>query len=230
MVTQQPKARTEPRWKGLGLRIFSMVPLLAVVITCILLGDQLFVLMMIAAAFIMLKEYEAMLRQTDQMLRVFGYLGILYCCYSFMWLRGFAEPPKDEVGISLVFSLIAIIAATDIGAYFTGKCFGKHKLAPLISPGKTWEGLFGGAACAMYVANLTLFPIMPVSHSQAALIGLGIALLAQAGDLMESWFKRRAGIKDSGNLLPGHGGLLDRVDGYLLTAPAFAILVNWYGL
>jgi phosphatidate cytidylyltransferase len=112
--------------------------------------------------------------------------------------------------------------SVDIGAYLAGRRFGKHKLAPAISPGKTWEGLYGGIAAATLLGGVWVYAT-----------GLDVVLLAaapvfaagaQAGDLFESWMKRRAGIKDSGDWLPGHGGVLDRLDGLVVVATLTALL------
>ena len=114
------------------------------------------------------------------------------------------------------------VALTDIGAYYFGVRFGKHKLAEVISPKKTIEGAIGGAACAILVSILGIFYI-DISLCQAIIGGILITLSAQLGDLSESLIKRDAGVKDSSDILPGHGGMLDRFDGYI-----FAIPVAYY--
>ncbi|QPC88709.1 phosphatidate cytidylyltransferase [Mesorhizobium sp. NBSH29] len=129
----------------------------------------------------------------------------------------------DQAGLTAILFLFAVVWATDILAYFTGRAIGGPKLAPKISPGKTWSGAFGGTVGAVAVAMLALGAM-----GQAPTVGMaGLALLlsavSQAGDLFESWVKRRNGVKDSGHLIPGHGGVMDRVDG--LVAAAFALYV-----
>ena len=120
--------------------------------------------------------------------------------------------------------------ATDIGAYFTGRIVGGAKLAPQISPGKTWAGLGGGVAAAAVVGGIGyIFVPFPNKIYWAILLGMLIAIIAQMGDLFESWLKRRADVKDSGSLIPGHGGLLDRVDGMIFTLPIFALLLYLSG-
>ncbi len=111
--------------------------------------------------------------------------------------------------------------ATDTGSYAVGRLVGRHHLAPRISPGKTWEGAAGGlvAGTGATVALIALVDPIETALGGAALLGLGIALAAQAGDLAESWLKRVAGAKDSGTLIPGHGGLLDRLDSLLPVFP-----------
>jgi phosphatidate cytidylyltransferase len=114
--------------------------------------------------------------------------------------------------------------AADTGAYFAGKNLGKHKLAPSISPGKTWEGWAGGALLTLAVgwAAGYFLPDIPLSHR---LVAAGVvAVFGPLGDLAESMLKRSAGVKDSGTFLPGHGGLLDRFDAFLLVLPVLALL------
>ena len=123
-----------------------------------------------------------------------------------------------------VFLLIFLIWAADTGAYFAGKNFGKHKLAPSISPGKTWEGWVGGALLTLAVgwAAGYFVPDVPLGHR---LVAAGVvAVFGPLGDLAESMLKRSAGVKDSGTFLPGHGGLLDRFDAFLLVLPVLALL------
>lgn len=111
--------------------------------------------------------------------------------------------------------LLAILGtfAVDTGAYFTGRAIGRHKLAPKISPKKTWEGVFGGAVAAVgAVIGLSALMDLPLAVWESSLIGLAITVAGVAGDLFESWLKRRADVKDSGKIIPGHGGILDRID------------------
>jgi phosphatidate cytidylyltransferase len=129
----------------------------------------------------------------------------------------------------LVFWPMAVTWATDIFAYFAGRGIGGPKLAPRVSPNKTWAGLIGGMAGAALLGAVVarLLDLDPIFYWMGAPLGL----LAQLGDLYESWVKRRAGVKDSGSLIPGHGGVLDRVDGLLPVAlAAFLILVGSLGL
>jgi len=133
----------------------------------------------------------------------------------------------------LVLAALAIVWIADTAAYFAGRAFGRRKLAPAISPGKTWEGVYGGlGAVALYA--LALVPLAPragyPSDGSVFAVGawivlaLAIAVLSVEGDLVESLLKRHAGVKDSGHLLPGHGGILDRIDALLSSMPAAALL------
>jgi phosphatidate cytidylyltransferase len=137
---------------------------------------------------------------------VAGFAYALLPALALLWIR-----ERDNLGLELVMWAFIVTWATDIGAYFAGRSYGRRKLAPTISPNKTVEGLIGGIVAATLFGGLWAF-----------LTGLGSALYvlaplfavaAQGGDLFESAIKRRAGVKDSGHWLPGHGGLLDRLDG-----------------
>ncbi len=129
---------------------------------------------------------------------------------------------QQEAGAWLVLLLMLIVAMADSGGYFAGKRFGKHKLASAVSPGKTWEGFAGG-----FIANCVLALILSLTLELSLLLMLVIvvptSLVSVLGDLLESMLKRHAGIKDSGTILPGHGGILDRVDGVTAAAPVFAL-------
>ena len=130
---------------------------------------------------------------------------------------------------SLLMFVLIIVWAADIGAYFTGKRFGRVKLAPNISPGKTWEGVLGGL---FLVAVLVLLRAQWLEIDIALLLPfcLAVAVISIIGDLTVSMFKRDAGVKDSGRLFPGHGGVLDRIDSVTAAAPLFALGIGWVGL
>jgi phosphatidate cytidylyltransferase len=130
---------------------------------------------------------------------------------------------------ALLLFVLVIVWAADIGAYFIGKRFGRVKLAPSISPGKTWEGVLGGLAL---VAVLALARAQWLEISVAVLLPfcLAVAGISIIGDLTVSMFKRNAGVKDSGRLFPGHGGVLDRIDSVTAAAPFFALGITWVGL
>lgn len=137
-----------------------------------------------------------------------------------------AEVHARPDGPALAMSLLAIVWAADTGAWFTGRRFGRTRLAPHVSPGKTWEGAAGGLAAAAAAGAAAAWwldgswaELLP-----AAVLAAGASVV---GDLYESIAKRRAGVKDSGRLLPGHGGLLDRIDGLTAAAPVYAVVTAW---
>ena len=149
-------------------------------------------------------------------------LGIPYVCVpvvALMFLRGQAP---YAYGLLLAFWALGLVWATDIGAYFAGRSIGGPKLAPRVSPSKTWSGLGGGVLAALLTGFL-LYRFADLPIQLAAASGL-LAVAAQLGDLLESAMKRRAGVKDSSNLLPGHGGVMDRLDGVVAAAPFAALL------
>ena len=123
----------------------------------------------------------------------------------------------ESLGLAPILAVILAVVATDVGAYFAGRAIGGPKIAPAISPSKTWAGLFGGMVGATVgILAVTQWQPLPLIPSWGPFVaGPLVAIVAQAGDFFESWMKRRAGVKDSGKLIPGHGGLFDRVDGLL---------------
>jgi phosphatidate cytidylyltransferase len=137
--------------------------------------------------------------------------------FSILWLR-----LQPEAGLHATLFLVAVIWATDIGAYLAGRLFGGPKLAPRISPGKTWSGSLGGLVIGGGLLAAAGHP--GPGFASALLAALLLSLFAQAGDLLESWIKRKLGVKDSGRTIPGHGGLFDRLDGFLAAAPVAVIL------
>ena len=129
---------------------------------------------------------------------------------------------REQSGVVLTLWTLAIVWATDIGAYFSGKTIGGPKLAPQFSPNKTWAGLVGGVICAGLVS--VVFAAQTALPALIVPLAALFAIVAQSGDLFESWLKRRADVKDSSNLFPGHGGALDRLDGLLPVAIGVAAL------
>jgi phosphatidate cytidylyltransferase len=186
-----------------------------------------------------------------QGLMLYCLLALVWWLFSIVWIAawrgGFPLPVKILCGVlTLLPSLAAVVAvravspwyllillllttSADIGAYFAGRAYGRHKLAPQVSPGKTWEGVVGGLAAVTVVAAVASH-WLPVSPGPFILICMAVALLSVVGDLSESLFKRQAGLKDSGTLFPGHGGVLDRVDSLTAAAPLFWLGLHWLGL
>ena len=153
------------------------------------------------------------------------YIGIPTLCI--IWLRNSVVLVSGAPEWSTVLSLFIMVWVTDTGAYICGKTIGGAKMAPKISPNKTWAGLIG-AVIFTTIASLVLSlgldygPVLPFLA-----LGLTLPLVAQAGDLFASYLKRRAGLKDTGHILPGHGGLIDRIDGVLTAAPFYVVLLKF---
>lgn len=144
------------------------------------------------------------------MLIGFVYIGLAALTLALMRLVPFSEPHL------LLITLVLAVIGTDVGAYFTGRTFGGPKIAPKISPSKTWSGLAGGMLGAGLAIVMATYRFEGLSDfGWKLLLGAVVASIAQTGDFFESWMKRKAGVKDSGSLIPGHGGLFDRADGLL---------------
>jgi phosphatidate cytidylyltransferase len=158
------------------------------------------------------------------LLRVAGLLTLVPAGLALVWLH--------TASATLVFYLILLVAAADTGAYFVGRRFGRSKLAPEISPGKTREGLLGALFAVILVGLLGawLFGLAAMDALVFGLLSIVVALVSVAGDLQESVLKREAGVKDSGTLLPGHGGILDRIDSLTAAAPVFLLGLLWTAL
>jgi phosphatidate cytidylyltransferase len=153
-----------------------------------------------------------------------GWLVLIPAWYGLLFLR------RESDGPLLILLVVLLIACADIGAYFSGRAFGRHKLAPSVSPGKSWEGVLGGLLAASTVA-LVLNALWG-SGDWLVIIAIVVptVFVSVLGDLFESMVKRHAGVKDSGHILPGHGGVLDRIDGLTAAVPVFAlalVLTGW---
>ena len=195
----------------LAVRTLTGILLIAAALLAAVQGGNIFALMVAGIATLMFYEWTRIAKGWGAAWYLGGFIYALLPALALLWIR-----ERDEHGLSLLVWAFIVTWATDIGAYFAGRTFGKRKLAPTISPNKTVEGLYGGIMAA------TLF-----GGAWVLTMGLGVALLAlapmlavaaQAGDLFESGMKRRAGVKDSGTWLPGHGGALDRLDGLVPVA------------
>ncbi len=174
-----------------------------------------------AIALLWVQSYPAskVLWRSKWVRAVMGFLVLLPAWLGMTYLHSLLS------GSFLVLAVVLVVATADTGAYFSGKAFGRRKLAPSVSPGKSWEGVFGG--CIAVALLGTLFCL--VGQRDDTLIVLCIllptALVSVLGDLLESMLKRHRGIKDSSQLLPGHGGVLDRIDGLVAAVPIFTLAV-----
>ena len=153
---------------------------------------------------------------------ILGLLGLVLLSITWVAIVLIIHQPH---GPWILLFAFAVVVLADVGGYVAGNLFGKHKLAPLVSPGKTWEGFFGGILLqCILVASMASF--MPEKITTVMLLALVIpvSLYSVLGDLFESMIKRHNGVKDSGNILPGHGGVLDRIDGLIAALPLFILL------
>ncbi len=214
--TAQPKA-PEPN-SGLGLRLISACVLIPPVLAAIYFGSPYFDLLLGCAALIMIWEWGNLCdRKPTWLLAGFVYIGL--STYALFDMR-----TASEFGFESVVWLFVLVWAADSGAYAAGRTIGGPKLAPRISPNKTISGLAGGvfaAGCVGYAGSLALDHdnVIPL-----VLISAFLGVLSQGGDLLESWVKRKFGKKDAGKIIPGHGGVLDRVDGLLAASIGAAAL------
>lgn len=184
--------------------------------------DIIAVAILLLAAGVLALAAWTRLRHEEPWWQWVGVLWLGLPCLAIIWLRN-----ETGIGFTGALWLLATVWACDTGAYFAGRAIGGPKLAPRISPKKTWAGLIGGMAAAAVVGWVfTGFDYTGPAWA-IAVAGALIAAVSQLGDLAESAVKRHFGVKDSGALIPGHGGVLDRVDGLLFAAPAAAILVYW---
>lgn len=184
--------------------------------------DQLLLLSCVwwAVALLFVQGYpSSVILWRHQIIRmVMGALVLIPGFIALIHLRNLAN------GQWLVIAVVLLVAAADIGAYFSGRRFGRHKLAPQVSPGKSWEGVAGGV---LAVAVLSIAYALSRGASVGVILALALpaALVSVVGDLLESMLKRFRGIKDSGQILPGHGGVLDRIDGLVAAVPVFTLAV-----
>ena len=224
-----PKTRSD-----LGVRTLSSVVMMSVAIGAIYIGGYAFMALVIAVGLGVFFEYSRLVLGfakgiPSRLVWLAG--GVVYvglACFTLLIFSALF------FGMTPAIMLIAGVIGTDVGAYFVGRNLGGPKIAPRISPSKTWSGLFGGmlgAGLAMVAIQAAIYATrgghagdgdvyLAYGWSRLMLTGAALAVIAQAGDFFESWMKRRAGVKDSGGLIPGHGGLFDRTDG--LIAVAFA--------
>jgi phosphatidate cytidylyltransferase len=161
--------------------------------------------------------------------------GLVSTVFIFCWVGAFGSfaalllNPNlfpDRHGIAFILAAVIVTVADDVAALLVGSAMGRHPLAPSISPNKSWEGLIGGAVAAILVSVIVVHFIHPWTVGKALLFGVVVAIVAPLGDLSQSMIKRHLGLKDMGRLLPGHGGILDRVDGLLFVMPATYFVVK----
>jgi len=193
------------------VRTLTGVVLIAIALVAAVVGGNVFAYFVAAIATAMFFEWTRLVKGWGPGWYALGFVYAVLPAISLLWIR-----ERDVHGLELLLWTLLVTWSTDIGSYFAGRRFGRRKLAPAISPGKTVEGLYGGIAAATLIgaawvlANGLGMPLL--------LLAPIFAVAAQGGDLFESGMKRRAGVKDSGAWLPGHGGVLDRLDGLVPVA------------
>ena len=199
-------------------RIISSLVMIPIALFAIFSSQKLFIFLAIVIAVLMAFEWSEMSHKmpNKKKWRLIGFLYIsipLYCAVSIRILDN-----------EILFWMFAIIWATDIFAFFAGKSLGGAKIAPTISPHKTWSGLIGGVLASMGIGVISAI-IFPGSILFFLVISVIISIVEQLSDLLESKFKRIFGVKDSGDIIPGHGGVLDRLDGMILVAPLVWLII-----
>ena len=224
-----------PRKSDLGIRVLSAVVMVAVAGTALWLGGWVFAIFVTIVAIGVFWEWWDLVLRFDirRLARVLWIAGGL----AYIFLAAVTLIALRQQSLSGAIVVLLLVIAVDVGAYFAGRTIGGPKIAPRISPSKTWAGL-GGGVLAAALAHAAVAPWADVTYPDASrvdiaasslIVGLFIAVVAQVGDFFESWMKRRAGVKDSGSLLPGHGGFFDRVDGLLALLFVFGLirLLRW---
>jgi phosphatidate cytidylyltransferase len=215
---------------NLALRVISSAVLAPLALGITWLGGVTFVIFWTVVASIVLWEWSMLVRKRAHALPAFaGWMlgGLIYA--GILLLAPISLRNDAMLGLTAILFLFAIVWATDIAAYFAGRAIGGPRLWPAVSPKKTWSGALGGTlggiAAGLIVAKIAGLVIAPM----LVLVTFGLSVASQAGDLLESAIKRHFGAKDASQLIPGHGGLMDRLDGFL-TAVAAAVMVGlWRG-
>ena len=221
--------RPAPRKSDLGVRVASAVVMVAVAGAALWLGEWPFAIFVtIVAVGVFWEWWDLVLRfATRPLSRALWIAAGL----AYIFLAAGTLIALRRISLSQAIVVLLLVIAVDVGAYFAGRTIGGPKIAPRISPSKTWAGL-GGGALAAALAHAAVAPWTDPTYPEASgvdiaawslVAGLLLAVIAQAGDFFESWMKRRAGVKDSGALLPGHGGFFDRLDGLLAVLFVFSL-------
>lgn len=224
-MTSLPGPEPDPRWSDLRQRTLSAAALAPVALVCVWLGGAVFAALIVAGFALLIIEWTRLCRHARApWMFVGGAIWIALGAATLWWLRA-----DGRVGLGNLLFLLFVVWASDVGAYLTGRLVGGPKLVPHISPGKTWAGTLGGIVAAVLVGCAAGWLTPTAEPVRAAMIAAVLCVIGQVGDLAESWAKRRSGVKDSGTLIPGHGGLLDRLDALLTVAPFGALLAFCLG-
>lgn len=219
-------AEAANRWADLRRRAISAAVLAPVALACIWAGGLAFAALIALAGLLLLAEWGRLCSAARaRLLMAVGSVWIILAGAGLLWVR--ADP---LVGRANLLFLVLLIWASDISAYLVGRVLGGPKLAPRISPGKTWSGAVGGVVAAILVGFGAAWQLSSTGGAgMIVAVSVVFCVIGQLGDLAESLVKRRFGVKDSGSLIPGHGGLLDRLDALLAVAPFAALLAFGLG-
>jgi phosphatidate cytidylyltransferase len=225
LAIPEPAEAGAPARSNLALRVVSSLVLAPLALIAAWLGGIFFVVFWVIAASIVLWEWSRLVLHAN--LRGFALVDWLAAGIGYAALLLFAPlilRRDAELGLVAILFLFAVVWATDIAAYFAGRALGGPKLWPAVSPGKTWSGAAGGTLGGIAAGVLTV-KLMAISVGpMLILVACFLSVVAQAGDLLESAIKRHFGAKDAGSTIPGHGGLMDRLDGFLTAAAAAAMV------
>ena len=206
-----------------ALRSVTGVLMILTALTAEWFGGTAFAILVAAAATAIYYEWSKMVRGWGLGWHVAGFVFALLPALALLWVRERAGVPVGSKGFELVLWAFIVTWSADIGAFFTGRTFGGPKLAPTISPNKTISGLVGGLVAATLLSGI--WAVNRQLDWAWLVLAPVFAAAAAAGDLFESWMKRKAGVKDSGRILPGHGGVFDRLDGLVPVAVLTALAV-----
>lgn len=208
--------------RELQMRVLSALVLAAIALVSDWFGGVVFTLVWCLAFGLIGFEWFRILALHRQASLGWWAAGLLYAaapCAAVLLLRA-----SETHGLITILFLFAVVWGADVGAYFAGRGIGGPKLAPTVSPKKTWAGLFGGLLTAIVAGVLLLWAVGIAARPAHAGLAALLALASAMGDLFESWFKRKFGVKDSSHLIPGHGGFMDRLDGFIFAAVLAAMI------
>jgi phosphatidate cytidylyltransferase len=212
-------------------RSASAIILVPIVLSAVYFGGIVYKGLIVVMAILMAFEWSNITaKQTDSKQQfIWSLIGLIYILMptvSLVWIR------EHSKGKEVIFWLLANVWMTDIAAYFVGSTIGGPKLCPSISPNKTWSGLIGGVIAAAIVGMITAKYNHSAKPEYLIILSATLGIYGQIGDLIESWIKRKFNVKDSGKIIPGHGGILDRVDSLVPVAPkvVFVLLFDKWGI
>lgn len=213
--------------KNLLIRTITALILAPLILAIIFIGGIAFKGLIVVSAVLMAFEWNSITshdksKHRPLIWKVSGVIYILLPCLSLLWIA------DKQRGHEIIAWLMITVWLVDIAAFFAGKIIGGPKLAPRISPNKTWSGFLGAIVLSYFIGLASVKYFAPTTPAALIMLTVVIAFFAQVGDLLESWIKRKFDIKDTGKIVPGHGGFLDRVDSLIITATKVAFAVTFY--